>query len=58
MNNPRLKDRYRAEGIDQRFAEVLAEVLRFQQGELADRGVPTLRTLYELLPIVASRPAG
>ena len=23
VNNPRLKDRYRAEGIDQRFAEVL-----------------------------------
>lgn len=29
-----------------------------RSGELADRGVPTLRTLYELLPIVASRPAG
>lgn len=26
VNNPRLKDRYRAEGVDQRFAEVLAEV--------------------------------
>lgn len=26
VNNPRLKDRYRAEGIDQRFAEVVDEV--------------------------------
>jgi len=26
VNNPRLKDRYRADGVDQRFAEVLAEV--------------------------------
>ncbi len=26
VNNPRLKDRYRAEGIDRRFAEVLDEV--------------------------------
>lgn len=60
VNNPRLKDRYRAEGIDQRFAEVLAEVQpdvvhvghlnhlsTSLLKEAASRGIPIVYTLHD-----------
>lgn len=60
VNNPRLKDRYRAEGVDQRFAEVLAEVqpdvvhvghLNHLSTSLikeaANRGIPIVYTLHD-----------
>ncbi|OJW46076.1 MAG: radical SAM protein [Candidatus Accumulibacter sp. 66-26] len=60
VNNPRLKDRYRAEGIDQRFAEVLDEVLpdvvhvghlnhlsTSLLKEAAQRGIPIVYTLHD-----------
>lgn len=60
VNNPRLKDRYRAEGIDQRFAEVLAEVQpdvvhvghlnhlsTSLLKEAANRGIPIVYTLHD-----------
>lgn len=60
VNNPRLKDRYRVEGVDQRFAEVLAEVQPdvMHVGHLnhlstsllkeaANRGVPIVYTLHD-----------
>lgn len=60
VNNPRLKDRYRAEGVDQRFAEVLAEVQpdvvhvghlnhlsTSLLKEAANRGIPIVYTLHD-----------
>ncbi len=60
VNNPRLKDRYRAEGIDQRFDEVLDEVrpdivhvghlnhLSTSLLQQADkRGIPIVFTLHD-----------
>lgn len=60
VNNPRLKDRYRAEGVDQRFAEVLAEVhpdvvhvghlnhlSTSLLKEAANRGIPIVYTLHD-----------
>jgi glycosyltransferase involved in cell wall biosynthesis/MoaA/NifB/PqqE/SkfB family radical SAM enzyme len=60
VNSPRLKDRYRAEGVDQRFAEVLAEVqpdvvhvghLNHLStsliNEAARRGIPIAYTLHD-----------
>lgn len=60
VNNPRLKDRYRADGIDERFADVLDKVLPdiIHVGHLnhlstsllqnaASRGIPIVYTLHD-----------
>lgn len=60
VNNPRLKDRYRAEGIDQRFAAILDEISPdiIHVGHLnhlstslvqkaSDRGIPIVYTLHD-----------
>lgn len=60
VNNPRLKDRYRAEGVDQRFAEVLTKVQpdvvhvghlnhlsTSLLKEAANRGIPIVYTLHD-----------
>ncbi len=60
VNNPRLKDRYRVEGIDKRFAEVLSEVQpdivhvghlnhlsTSLLKEAANHGIPIVYTLHD-----------